>query len=230
MTEKVSLDPLPFGDTLPLTTTINIPEEVDFKESTTPSKLPPFRRVLQKIGDDFVTSSFLDQNSSFSTLEALSIDAKLRTDVTSSGYPRNPYLGIASRLDSEDNTLAPYYDIPPRADFNDVGTVSYFHKESGEYSYDIYTLYKQQYVVKLDTNVDSPLDRLYAPITLLPTGSIVAEYGRNTTTIPSAVYSPNSQAVGVIKVANIFTLYGLTGASGLRLRMYANSTDRSADF
>lgn len=229
MTEKIQLEPAVLSDTLPLTTTIVIPDQVDFKESTKSSKLPSFRRVLQKIGDDYVTSSLLDQNSSFATLEALSIDAGIRADVTSSGYPRNPYLGITSRLDSEDNTITPYYNIPPRADFNDIGTVSYFHKESGEYSYDIYTLYKQLYVVKLDTNVDSPLDRLYAPITLLPTGSIVAEYGRNTTIIPSAVYTANSQAVGTIKVANIFTLYGLTGTSGLRLRMYSNTTDRSAD-
>lgn len=229
MTEKVQLEPLVLSDTLPLTTTINIPETVDFKESTKPTKLPPFQRVLQKIGDDYVTSSFLDQNSSFSTLEALPIDGGIRVDVTSSGYPRNPYLGITARLDSEDNTLAPYYDIPPRADFNDVGTVSYFHKQNGEYSYDIYTLYKEQYVVKLDTNVDSPLDRLYAAITLLPTGSIVAEYGRNVTTIPSTVYGPNSQTLGIIKVANIFTLYGLSGTNGLRLRMYASAADRSAD-
>lgn len=229
MTKNVGLDPITLGDTLPLEASINIPEEVNFMESTKPSKLPVGRRVLQKIGDDYVSSSFLDSNSSYATLEALPIDGSPKADTTTTGYPREAYQGIEARLDSENNTIIPYYDIPPRADFNDVGTVSYFHKQNGEYSYDIYTTQKQKYVTKLDTNADSPTDRLFAPITLLQQGSIVAEYGRNTTTIPNAVYAPGSPSTGVIKVANIFSLYGISGAPGIRLRMYATVADRSAD-
>lgn len=233
--QVVRLPPDVLSDTLPIEAVIPISSSVDFKESTKSSKLPPFRRVLQKISNDYVTSSLLDPNSSFATLEALSINAEPRGDITSSGYPRSPFVGIPAsgtipqRLVGEENTLIPFYDIPPRSDFNDVGTFSYFHKQNGVYSYDIYTLYKQPYVVKLDTNVDSPTDRLYAPITLLATGSVVAEYGRNVTTIPTAVYAGNSQNSGIIKVANIFTLYGLNGPSGLRLRMYSNAADRTLD-
>lgn len=237
-TENVSTLPTVLSDILPLDATIAISSSVDIKESTKPTKLPSFQRVLQKIGDDYVTSSFLDTNSSFATLEALPIDTETSVATQESGYPRNPFVGIpahesiAKRLDSEEGTLTPFYDIPPRADFSDVGTFTYFHKQSGEYSYDIYTLYKQPYMVKLDTNVDSPIDRLYAPITLLPTGSIIAEYGRNTTTIPSTTYAPGDagRVTGTIKVANIFTLYGLNGASGLRLRMYSNGNSQALDF
>jgi hypothetical protein len=81
----------------------------------------------------------------------------------------------------------------------------------------------------LDTATDSPVDRLYAPITLLPSQSIVGEYGRNTTTISSTNYSAGARTVGTIKVANVFSLYGIFGSSGLRIRMYRNAQDQSTD-
>lgn len=239
-TQNVSTLPAVLSDTLPLNGTIAISSSVDMKESTKSSKLPPFQRVLQKIGDDYVTSSFLDYNSSFATLEALTIDTRTSVSTTSSGYPRNPFVGIPAsgsvlkRLDSETGTLFPFYDIPPRSDFNDVGTFSYFHKQSGIYSYDIYTLYKQPYIVKLDgasdeINLDSPTQRLYAPITLLSPSTNLEEYGRNTTFISTASYDANGRVSGTITVAGIFTLYGLNGATGLRLRLYNDSTKQGID-
>jgi len=239
-TQNVSTLPTVLSDTLPLDAIIPMSSSVDIKESTKPTKLPPFQRVLQKIGDDYVTSSFLDHNSSFATLEALVIDTETSVATMASGYPRNPFLGIPAsgsitkRLESEDGTLIPFYDIPPRSDFNDVGTFSYFHKQNGIYSYDIYTLYKQPYLVKLDggsdsINPDSPTDRLYAPITLLPSGSVVEEYGRNTTYISTASYDAYDQVSGTIIVAGIFTLYGLNGANGLRLRLYNDTVKQGLD-
>lgn len=233
--ESINIPPTTGGDTLPITATIVVPDDVVPKSTTKSNKMPSFRRVLQKIGDDFVTASIMDENSSYDTLEAPSIDMSTRGDVTSSGYPRNPYVGIPAsgsvpkRFNSENNTLTPFYNIPPRADLSEVGTTTYFHKSNGKYSYDIYTLYKQEYLVKLDTKTDSPLDRLYAPITLLPSNSIVGEYGRNITTIPVTAYTSGSQSYGLIKVANVFSLYGIEGASGLRIRMYRTVTDQQAD-
>lgn len=242
LTEKVSLLPDTLGDTLPVTAIIAISSSVTFKSSTPRKKLPIGHRVVQKIGSGnisgsytYATSSMFDANSSFATLEASPLDTETSVATQEPGYPRTPFVGIpasgsiSKRLDSEENTVTPFYEIQPRADFFDVGTTTYFHKANAVYSYDIYTVYKQPYVVKFDTKTDSPLDRLYSPITLLPTGSVTSEYGRNTTDIASAVYEPNSRAFGIIKVANIFTLYGINGASGLRIRMYRNSLDQSAD-
>ena len=242
-TQNVSTLPDVLSDTLPIEAIIAMSSSVNFKGSTKSSKLPPFQRVLQKIGDDFVLSSFLDQNSSFATLEALPIDAKTSVDTTGSGYPRNPFLGIPAyesfprRLPSEEGTLNPFYDIPPRSDFSDVGTYSYFHKRNGVYSYDIYTLYKKPYVVKFDDgalgqiNLDAPTERAYASLTLVETGSLPEEYGRNTTFISTASYATGSgeQVAGSILIANLFTLYGLNGATGLRLRLYNDQTKQSLD-
>jgi hypothetical protein len=224
------------SDTLPIEAVISISSSVDIKESTKSSKLPSFQRVLQKIGDDYVTSSFLDTNSSYATLESI-IASDVSASTKQPGYPRNPFTGvpaltgsIISRVESEDNTLTPFYDILPRSDFNDVGSFSYFHKRSGVYSYDIYTLYKTPYVTKLDTTTDIPSRRLYSPITLLTSGSIqVDEYGRNTTFIPSESYSSGEQSSGVINVAGLFTLYGINGPTGLRLRLYADPASQGLD-
>ncbi len=235
MTESINLLPNTLGDTLPITAEIDITDSVDMKESTKSSKLPKFKQVIQKVGESYVTSSIMDNESTYSTLEADSIDAGLRVDVVSTGYPRNSYVGIPAsgsipkRIDSEDNTLIPFYDIPPRADFSDVGTYTYFHKESGVYSYDVYTLYKQPYITKLDTNLSSPISQLYAPITLLPTSSVSLDYGRSTSTIPGEIYPANSRTFGVIKAANLFTLYGIDGPLGLRLRMYRSPDNQTTD-
>jgi len=223
------------SDTLPLNATIGISGSVDMKESTKSSELPTFRRVLQKIGNYYVTSSLLDVNSSFATLDS-TIVSVVSASTTSSGYPRNPFVGIpvsqsiVPRLPSENNTLTPFYDIPPRSDFSDVGSFTYFHKQSGVYSYDIYTLYKTPYITKLDTNVDIPSIRVYAPITLIASGSTqVEEYGRSSTYIPLGSYLAGTQYTGVISIANIFTLYGINGATGLRLRLYSDPAKQGAD-
>jgi hypothetical protein len=223
------------SDTLPLNATIGMSGSVDIKESTKSSELPTFRRVLQKIGDDYVTSSILDPNSSYATLESI-IVSPISASTTGSGYPRNPFVGIPAsqsivpRLVGEENTLTPFYNIPPRSDFSDVGSFSYFHKQSGVYSYDIYTLYKTPYITKLDTNLDIPTARVYAPITLLTSGSTqIEEYGRNSTYIPSGSYTAGAQITGVISIANIFTLYGINGATGLRLRLYSDPVKQEID-
>lgn len=223
------------SDTLPLNATIGMSGSVDMKESTKSSELPTFRRVLQKIGNYYVTSSLLDVNSSFATLDS-TIASVVSASTTGSGYPRNPFVGIpvsqsiVPRLPSENNTLTPFYDIPPRSDFSDVGSFTYFHKQSGVYSYDIYTLYKTPYITKLDTNVDIPSVRVYAPITLITSGSTqVEEYGRNSTYIPLGSYLVGTRYTGVISIANIFTLYGINGATGLRLRLYSDPVKQGAD-
>jgi len=226
--EPISLVPVSLGDTLPITAVIAISSSVDVKESTKSNKLPPFQRVLQNVGSYYVTSSILDQNSSYSTLESI-INSGVSSSTTSSGYARAPYLGTPV-IPTEQNTLTPFYDIPPRSDFEDVGTFTYFHKATGIYSYDIYTKYKTEYLVKLDTIVDTPIDQLFAPITLLNSGSIPNPPIRDTATIPLKTYtSGSSNNTGVIKTANILSLYAVEGTSGLRIRMYRNLTDLTAD-
>ena len=179
-------------------------------------------------------SNNVDPNGSYDTFEA-TIDTETGLSTQDTGYPRNPFVGIPAsqsilpRLLGESNTLTPFYDIPPRSDFKDVGTYSYFHKRSGVYSYDIYTLYKEPYVVKLDTTLDLPTERLYSPITLLPETTEIEEYGRNTTYIPTASYAAGQQYTGVIVLAGIFTIYGLNGATGLRLRLYSDPIKQGID-
>lgn len=240
-TQNVSTLPDVLSDTLPIEAVIPISSSVDIKESTISTKLPSFQRVLQKIGNDYVTSSFLDQNSSFATLEALPINTETSVDTMGTGYPRAPYMGIPAsgtlsrRFPSEEGTLIPFYDITPRSNFEDVGTYSYFHKRNGVYSYDIYTLYKKPYIVKFDddtfgqVNLDSPTERAYAPLTLVETGSLPEEYGRNTTYISTASYAGGGQVVGSILIANLFTLYGVNGTTGLRLRLYNDQTKQALD-
>lgn len=225
--EPISLVPESFGDTLPITAIIPISSSLDMKESTKSSKLPSFQQVLQQVGNSYVTSSLLDQNSSYATLESI-INTEVSSSTISSGYARNPYLGTIV-IPTEDNTLIPFYDIPPRSDFEDVGTFTYFHKSTGIYSYDIYTKYKTQYLVKLDTDVDSAIDRLFAPVTLLGSGSIANPPIRDTATIPLNTYAATSGSTGVIKIANIFSLYGINGTNGLRVRLYRNLEDLTAD-
>jgi hypothetical protein len=225
----INIVPDLLSDTLPISGDLDVSDLVGPVSSTPPAAMPEFRRIRQYVNNILVTSSILDENSSFDTLEANSIDAKPLGDITSSGYPRNPYLGIPSRLSSEDNTLTPYYDIRPRADLTEIGTTSYFHKNNGQYYYEYDTLYKQLYVVKLDTDLSSPTNQVYAPVTLLQTGSIVAEPGRYDSSIPVATYASGSYNTGVIKMANLFSLYNVQAASGLRLRLYRDTNSRDSD-
>jgi hypothetical protein len=222
------------ADTLLVSGTLDTKLEIYAVSSSKKASLPSTRQVIQYVGVSLVSSSLQDENSSFLYVEADSISGA-PTEEPTSPYPRNPYFGIpgsssvASRLPSEDGTLTPIYDIPPRSDFSDVGTTTYFHKSNGKYSYDIYTSYKKEYLVKLDTQTDSPLDRLYAPITLLDKNSLLTSPGRDTGTIVSTTYSSGSYSSGIIKVANIFTILGIEGATGLRLRLYRDEGSRATD-
>ncbi len=233
LVEDVSLLPSPSGYTLPLDAAIAISASVNIRSSTKSSKLPLARRVIQKINNSYpsgsmVTSSLLDDNSSYATLEAPSIFAGVIADTTSSGYPRNPYVGTTI-IPTENNTITPFYSIEPRADVKEVGTSTYFHKSTGIYAFDIFTKYKTDYLVKLDTDATSPLDRLYAKITLLSSSLNLNSPGRKVTTIGVQRYSAGGYAAGVITMDNIFSLYKIDASVGLRLRLYRSESDRTAD-
>jgi hypothetical protein len=227
---------IPMND---ITGIIEFSDEVEAVSSTPSSQLPPSRKVLQRINDNtnqtlsFATSSIADENSAVYYLEADSIDS-LPTAQLVSGYARDPYMGIPAsgstpaRIASESNTVGPFYNIPPRLDFIDVGTTTFFHKINGIYVYDIFTVQKTPYVVKLDTTENSPVQRLYAPITLLSASSTTDPAlnfpGRYTATISSG------STQGAILASDLFSLTGVTGGTaGDRLRLYRNLTDLTND-
>ncbi len=229
------------SDTLPLSGALDMTGEIRVIPSTKSSLLPSHRRVLQYLNTSsmlvndggLVTSSIFNEGSSFNYLEAPRLYAK-PLEHLNSPYPRNAFVGIPSsgsipaRIPSEDNTLGPLYVIPPRADFSDVGTTTYFHKSNGIYSYDIYTLYKTSYLVKLDTELSSTIDRLYAKITLLDPATL-PEIARQTSTISTTTYLANSSVIGTINIANIASILGITGPAGLRIRLYRDATSVSQD-
>lgn len=233
--ETVDLLPTLLGYTLPIDGTLEVENTVNFKSSTPSNKLPYAKKSLQVINNSYISSSLFDDNSSYSTVESI-IDTETSVSTVSSGYARALYYGIPSsgsvpeRFPTEQNTINPFYDIPPRANLYDVGTTSYFHKSTGLYRYDVYTKYKTEYLVKLDTDVDSPLDILYAPITLLSSASLKNPPIRDTATIKNTIYLDSStNNTGVLKTANIFALYGITGGTGLRIRLYRTQSDLVAD-
>lgn len=232
LVEDVSLLPDLGGYTLPINAAIAMSGSIQIKSSTNISKYPPFRRVLQNIGDDQVISSILDENTSYVTLESPAIDTRVSSSIILTGYPRDPFVGTPI-IPSENNTITPFYNIPPRADLTEVGTTSYFHKSTGIYSYDIYTKYKTPYLVRLDTNIASLLDRLFAKITLLSPLSDINYPRRKSTIIPapeSPKYAPLSvKNYGVITIDNIFSLFSILAPAGLRIRFYTNETDREND-
>lgn len=237
-----------------LSASIILESTTKIKSSTPPSKIPTSRVAYQYLNlydnASLATSSINDENSSFGYIEANNIDTRPRAGLSSSydtpdiypisqsgnfkkqpyAYARNPFLGTDTRIPSEEGTLIPIYDIPPRSDFNDVGTTTYFHKDNGIYSYAITTTYKTPYLVKLVTNVDYSLDRLFAPITLLNPTTLPNIPSRDTATIPFKTYSSGSQTnTGVIKAANILSLYGVQGTAGLRIRLYRTADALQAD-
>lgn len=243
MIEEVSLVPSTLGDTLPITATIAVSGSVNIKSSTKSDKMPPFRRVIQKINStdisngsySYVTASVLDENSAYVTLEAKEIDTRVSYDTVSIIPARALYYGIPQsgsvleRIPSEENTVEPIYNIPPRADLNDVGVTTYFHKPTGIYSYTLLTPYNQNFLVKLDTKVDNPLSRLYSKITLLDINSIVNVPGRDEATIEISEYKVNEYYLKPLFVPNIFSIFGLMSEAGLRIRIYNTETDAAAD-
>jgi hypothetical protein len=226
---EITLYSNPVGDTLPITGSLEITELVTPRSSTPASKLPVHRRLIQQLGEYFVTSSIEDSYSSYSTLEAAPIDSVHVLDTVSDGYPRLPFRALSPRITTEENTTVPFYDIQPRSDLFEVGTTTYFHKPNGIYAYDLYTLYKQPYLVRLDTTSTSPVNSLSAKITLLDPTTVPGKYGRESLEIPAEVYSSEVNTLGILKIAPIFSLYAINGLAGRRIRLYRSSTDQSAD-
>jgi hypothetical protein len=239
---KVQTDPMPFADTMLLNGERNI-TDFDVKLITIQdfSKIPVHRRVKQYV-NKFDTSSLaynsvMEDKSGYMVLEAPAIDGSIRDELTSP-YPRNAYLGVLEsgstiyRVPTENNTLVPLYEIPPRTDFNDVGTTSYFHKKTGIYRYYLYTRYKDYFLAKLDTISDNPDLRLLAKITLLPTSSIANPPGRDAVTITEGTYTPGTPSSGRLSTAGIFSVYAIKttpAISGLRIRLYRTESERLND-
>lgn len=217
--------------------------------STIPSKLAPTKQWIQKIGtapraSSFASSSLADRNSGIGFVDA-HVKGEARTYVTQSGYARNVYSGLqfyASqiyRISSEENTIAPFYEIGPASDFSDAGTTTYFYNKSGVYwfpnqeSSQIEKLFtKRVYRAKLDVpigEIQSIYSKTLNNITLL-SPQILADYpGRTTLTINSRTYPVASVYKGTLNIANIMSLYSVRGASGLRLRLYRSPIDQDRD-
>lgn len=205
--------------------------EVQPQTSTPPNKLPSGRRFLQYINTAWVSSSIADDKSSFDYIEGV-IDGYV-TQETSSGYPRNLYVGIPDRISSEENTIAPFYQIEPITDFTDIGTTTYFHKSNGIYSLPSKTMkYDDEfYRTKLDISgeIASPYSYYYANITLLPTSSLADAPGRAFAQIKQRTYGSGSQYTGIISTANILSLFAIEAPAGLRIRLYNSAPGQQAD-
>lgn len=211
--------------------TIDINNYVMVESSTPPNELPPARRALQYFnGTTLASSSIFDDNSGVLNLDG-TIDYMQSDSTIDTGYARSIYNRV-NQYPYEVNTLTPFYDIPPTSDFNDVGTTSYFHKNNGLYQYRVASPYKKTYLAKLERDPHSTKDPIYAPVSLLPSGSIPLAPGRYDSTFPyTQTYTTASTYVseGVISVANIFSLYGLSGINGLRIRLYRTEESRAQD-
>jgi len=224
-------------DTVPETSwddsniTIDINSYVMVESSTPSNKLPPVRQALQYFnGTSLVTSSLFDDNSGVLSVDA-NIDYKQSNSTVDTGYARSIYDRI-NQYPYEANTLTPFYDIPPSSDFTDVGTTSYFHKSNGLYQYRVVSPYKKTYLAQLERDPHSAKDPIYAPVSLLPSSSIPLAPGRYDSMFPyTQTYTMGSTYVseGVISVANIFSLYGLSGLNGLRIRLYRTDGNRAQD-
>jgi hypothetical protein len=151
--------------------------------------------------------------------------------VTQSGYPRAPYLGILGTdlypkvLDGEENTIIPFYDIPPRADFADVGVTTYFHKPNGIYKFpSAISKYKTElYRAKFTENRASPLDQVYAPLSLFPPDAPLISPSRENVSVGERRYNSGESVATTIKFAKLFSLIGIIGAAGLRIKLTRES-------
>ena len=183
-----------------------------------------------------LTSSLVSDNSGIaflestveSTIEGVSgaylvyeaIVSQSGAAFTQSGYPRSPYLGIPGITDSEVDTLLPFYDIGPIADFLDVGTTTYFYRESGVYTFPsrISRYGYQRYRAQFAINIASPVGQLYAPITLLGADTTTLP-GRTKVTLPTQTVSSGSSVSGTIRLANIMSLLAIEGEAGLAVTL-----------
>ena len=208
--DNVSLLPSSSGETLPIEGTIT--GSVEMVSSTRPSKLRSVKLFKQKVSDatlynsSYVTSSILDDKSSYGSIET-----------------------VISRL--PDSSYGEWIDeIPPRADFDDIAVVTYFHKPVTIYGYDLYTKYKQNYYVKIETESSELTDILYADASLRDvTTAPIKNVGRNTATISSATYGVGQTSTGTVLLDSLFSLYTISGSAGLRVRLYNDVGKRSDD-
>lgn len=217
------------GETTPILGELDIKDYGLIKSSTPSDLLPPNKVALQIVNGVYVTSSIFDKNSSVVTLES-SIDSDYNEHMTDTGYARAAYQGLTGRIPSEVNTVQPFYDIPPRSDLNDVGTTNYFTREDGLYYVTLGSSdFKRRRLVEFNTTVTLPLDIVYAPINLLPPETIPSVPERVATTMGEISMLSGSRVLGVSTFANIATVYGILGASGLRIRLYSSFTAQQAD-
>lgn len=227
---------------------VDITSETNVISSTVPNRLPTNKQFLQIIGKSSVSSSLAEtKGSSVGFIDSI-IDAEPRTQYTSSGYQRNPYLGLTGRIASEVNTLGPVYSIEPSTNFNDVGTTTYFYNDTGLYSFNSLTSianlrmlsgteplvnpYKKEfYRAKFNIfgEVPSAISQVYANITLISPSRLVDYPGRQSTKISFKTYTANSSYTGVLKISNLISLYRLNGATGLRFRLYSDETVQGSD-
>lgn len=230
---------------------VEVTSSVGPVSSTLPTKLPPTKRWIQKIGtfpSSYVTSSVADSNSGIGFLDALVTASSVATTVEQSGYARNPYLGLrfyASqiyKIPTEENTFGPIYEIGPASDFSDVGTTTYFYNGTGIYWFRAPHRYrvrrvdpktgKRLYRAKLDVpvgEIQSVAAKTLNNITLLDS-TILTDYpGRETLTISPRTYTVGNTYKGTLNVPNIASLYNVQAKAGLRLRLYKSAADQDRD-
>ena len=239
-----------------ITSRLDTTQNIGPVSSLASGSLPKHKTFLQNITTNTsssyeVLSSFADPGSGIGFVTTI-IDGAAREPVPYTGYNRNAYKGIIGKIDSEENTLTPFYAINPVSDFSDVGTTTYFNNNTGihwfvsrlvstnlrvnnvlepKYS----TTPKRLYKAKLDISgeVESPVSDLYAKISLIDPEVSTDYPGRDSVTINTRTYTSastaGSTANGYLKMANIFSIYAIQGAAGLRVRFYPDLSSQNAD-
>jgi hypothetical protein len=236
-----------------LDTVVELASSVGPVSSTLPTKLPPAKRWIQKIGtspasSSYVTSSIADSNSGIGFIDALVVASSVATPIEQFGYARNPYLGLqfyASqiyKIPTEENTFGPIYEIGPASDFSDVGTTTYFYNGTGIYWFPALDRYvkginssisgKKLYRAKLDVpigEIKSVAAKTLNNITLLNSNVLTDYPGREILTIVSRAYTVGNTYKGTLNVPNLVSLYNVQANAGLRLRLYKSAVDQDRD-
>lgn len=217
------------GDALPLSVDLDTDDTELFKGSTPLDRVPSHRIRTQLFAGVYVTSSLLDNNSGFPTLD-VEAEGYVRSQVTSSGYPRKPYEGITSRVPSEVDTVVPFYDIPPRSDLNDVGTTTYFSRVDGLYYLTRGTSEtRRRYLTVYNSDSSRTLDLVYSSINLLPPETLVSLPERDSVTFGPTSLLSGARVQATTTMANLSTLLAVEGASGIRVRLYSSLAAQAAD-
>lgn len=162
-------------------------------------------------------------SSSYLYFEAPAINAQFTASV-SGGYPRYAFADEIINTPEQ-----PFYEIPPRSDLLEYGTTSYFHKTDSVYPFQVLTPYKQKFLAILDIKPFWSISPVYGKVTLLPTGSLLTVPGRDSVEFGSQTYLAGATVDGFVNSATVFSLIGIDGEAGLRVRLYRNATYRSAD-